>query len=327
MKQELCLKPLPRRDPSEREAVDWWVRVVPVVIAFHVTALLVLRLRPGYVGVWLWYFGPIVLAVLTAALLVGSLLSARRWKHGVNRWHVLGYFGLISVIATLPTYEAYPSSHDRCPSRVAFRLPLEGPFTVAWGGSTSAVNYHVFLPDQRWAYDLLVTQNGRSFIGDGADFEDYFIYGESVFSPASGLVFAAHDGAPDVPIGSPRWGLSGLGNFIGLEVSPDEFFFVGHLQPGSVSVNVGDQVTLGDFLGRVGNSGNSSEPHVHLHLQDSKWFYFGEGIPFYFHEYESGGGFVASGMPNGGKRGDLYVGQRVEQAVPSPFSSVVGDSE
>ena len=50
-------------------------------------------------------------------------------------------------------------------------------------------------------------------------------------------------------------------------------------------------------------------------------------VPMLKYEYESDSGFVASGMPKGGKRGELYVGQRVEQAVPSPFSSVVGDSE
>ena len=305
------LRPLPRPDPAERAAIDWWVRVVPVVVASHLLLFVVLQARPGRLGLWIWHVGPILLAVVAAILLVGSLLSARRWKHGVNRWHVMGYVGLLVVILTLPTYEAYPSSYDDQPSRVTFRLPLDEPITIAWGGPTSSVNYHVFLPDQRWAYDLLVTQDDRSFAGDGDELDDYYCYGLPVVAPASGLVFAAHDGEPEVTIGEPRWGLAGLGNHVGIEVAPEEYLFIGHLQPGSVAVGVGDRVTAGQPLGRVGNSGNSSEPHVHLHLQDSRRVYFGEGIPFYFHRYEHAGRVIERGMPEGGRRRGRYLGQRV----------------
>jgi hypothetical protein len=54
-------------------------------------------------------------------------------------------------------------------------------------------------------------------------------------------------------------------------------------------------------IGRVGNSGNSSEPHVHLHLQDTSAPYLGEGIPFYFHDYRVNGVEVERGMPYGGR--------------------------
>ena len=132
-----------------------------------------LRLRPGRLGLWLWYLGPSLLVILAGVLLIGSLRSSRQWRHGVNTWHIAGYLGLIVFIVSLRTYGAYPSSHDRSPSAVEFRLPLDGPVTVAWGGETSEVNYHVFLPDQRWAYDLLVTDGGRSAAGEGARLEDH----------------------------------------------------------------------------------------------------------------------------------------------------------
>ena len=304
-------RPLPQPDPAERAAVDWWVRAVPAVVALHVLVLLGLSARPGQLAVWTWYVGPIVLVVIAAVLLVGSLMSARRWRHGVNRWHVMGYVGLILVIFTLPVYEAYPSSYDERPSRVMFRLPLDGPVTVAWGGADAAVNYHVFLPDQRWAYDLLVAREGESFRGDGTELDDYYGYTLPVLAPASGVVFAAHDGEPDIAIGARRWGLAGLGNHVGIEVAPNEYLFIGHLQPGSVRVQVGDHVTVGQRLGRVGNSGNSSEPHVHLHLQDTPRPYFGEGIPFYFHRYSHAGRVVERGMPEGGRSRRQYAGQLI----------------
>ena len=302
---------LPQPDPAERAAVDWWVRAVPAVVALHVLVLLGLFARPGQLAVWIWYVGPILFVVITAVLLVGSLMSARRWRHGVNRWHVMGYVGLILVIFTLPVYEAYPSFYDERPSRVMFRLPLDGPVTVAWGGADAAVNYHVFLPDQRWAYDLLVAREGESFRGDGAELDDYYGYRLPVLAPASGVVFAAHDGEPDVAIGARRWGLAGLGNHVGIEVAPNEYLFIGHFQPGSVRVQVGDHVTGGQRLGKVGNSGNSSEPHVHLHLQDTPRPYFGEGIPFYFHRYSHAGRVVERGMPEGGRSRRRYAGELI----------------
>lgn len=311
------LRPLPQPDPAERRVVDRWVRFVPGLVLLHVALLLALRARPGHAALWLWYAGPIVLAMLAAGLLVASLRSAHRWKHGVNHWQLLAYAGLIAVVATLPIYDPYPSSYDARPSAVPFRVPIDGPVTVAWGGSTAPVNYHVFLPDQRWAYDLLVTRDGRTFRTDGAAVEDYYAYGLPVHAPAAGVVFAARDGEPDVAIGARRWGLAGLGNHVGLEVGRGEYLFIGHLQPGSVTVGVGDRVAAGRRLGRVGNSGNSSEPHVHLHLQDSTVPYFGEGIPFYFHGYRRDGRLVARGMPRGGRQAGRYLGERIAHAGPA----------
>lgn len=282
-----------------------------MVVALHALGLVLLYARPGPLALWIWYLGPIVLAVVTALLLVGSLRSARRWRHGVNRWHVTGYLALVLVVVTLPVYDPYPSSHDEQPSTVTFRVPSDEPMTVAWGGATAEVNYHVYLPDQRWAYDLLLTRDGLSFRGEGTELDDYFAYGLSVLAPASGVVFAAGDGAADVPIGGWRWAMAGLGNHVGLKVGQDEYLFVGHLQPGSVQVTVRERVTIGQLLGRVGNSGNSAEPHVHLHLQDTPRRYFGEGIPFYFHRYRHAGRVIERGVPVGGRTDDRYDGDVV----------------
>ena len=68
-------RPLPQPDPAERTAVDWWVRAVPAVVVVHAVGLLVLYARPGRLALWMWYLGPIFLAVVTIVLLVGSLRS------------------------------------------------------------------------------------------------------------------------------------------------------------------------------------------------------------------------------------------------------------
>jgi murein DD-endopeptidase MepM/ murein hydrolase activator NlpD len=62
------------------------------------------------------------------------------------------------------------------------------------------------------------------------------------------------------------------GNYVMLEVAPRRFLLLAHLQAGSVVLRVGDQVRRGAVVGRCGNSGNTSEPHLHVHLQDQPGF-------------------------------------------------------
>ena len=75
---------------------------------------------------------------------------------------------------------------------------------------------HTEGPDQRWAYDLVVTREGKTFRGAGTDVRDYYSYGLPVLAPAAAIVFAAQDGEPDAALRGWRWGLAGLGNYVGL---------------------------------------------------------------------------------------------------------------
>jgi murein DD-endopeptidase MepM/ murein hydrolase activator NlpD len=186
-------------------------------------------------------------------------------------------------------------------------LPLDGPVTVAWGGEAEDVNAHVYAPDQRWGYDLIVTRNRRSFHGDRQRLASYLIYGRTVLAPAAGIVVAAHDAEPDAPIGEKGEG-DDLGNHVALEVAPSQFLFIAHMQPGSITVRTGDEVALGHPLGRVGNSGIGGEPHVHIHLQDSARRHLAEGIPFFFVDYCAGAEWVRHGMPAGGRENRQWVG-------------------
>jgi murein DD-endopeptidase MepM/ murein hydrolase activator NlpD len=210
-------------------------------------------------------------------------------------------------------YRTYPSSHDDNPSEVRFVLPLSGPVTIAWGGETKNVNAHVVAPDQRWGYDLIVTSNRISFRGSGEHVSDYYAYGKEVLAPAAGIVHTVHDGEPESPIGRKGKG-DDLGNHVALQVTREQFLYIAHMQPGSVHVKPGDRVAPGQPLGRVGNSGTSSEPHVHLHLQDSSRRYFAEAIPFHFFDYCVDDIHVPDGMPFGGRENGRWVGQIVSHA-------------
>ena len=279
-----------------------------VLAALHLSLALALQLRVGVAGVVLWYVGPSLLAAVSAVLLLLALVSAIRRKETWSRQRVASLAALGALAVTPALYRTYPSSHDAQPSETRFVLPLDGPVTVAWGGENGEVNAHVFAPDQRWAYDLIVTRNGRSFDTNRRALADYFIYGKTVHAPASGLVIAAHDAEPDMPIGEKGKG-DDLGNHVALQVAPGEYLFIAHMQPGSVAVRVGDRVSEGQTLGRVGNSGISSEPHVHMHLQDSPRRHIAEAVPFYFADYCAGATYVRKGMPTGGREGRRWLGE------------------
>jgi murein DD-endopeptidase MepM/ murein hydrolase activator NlpD len=282
--------------------VEVWIPAAFLLLAVHITVLLVIHARPGLPGVVLWQLAPPLLTLAGIGVLIAALLQTIRQRLTWNRWRTAGY-GSLALVAAMPlAYRTYPSSRDAYPSAIRFRLPLDGPVTVAWGGATARVNYHVVLPDQRWAYDLLVSRNGRSFRGEGSTLTDYYVYGQRVLAPAGGLVRRAFDADPDMPPGRPGGGTEPCGNQVVLEVASGEFLFICHLQRHSLQVAEGNMVAAGQVLGRVGNSGNTSQPHVHLHLQTGPQAGRGEGIPMYFHDYRVDGRTMERGMPTGGSR-------------------------
>lgn len=307
-----------RRDERQTRKLDGWIYAVLVLALLQAVLFVTLHARPGRLGVILWYVGPLGLGVLSLiVLVVGVTWSAVRRPFWAS-FRGAGYLGLGLIMAvSAKAYRVYPSSHDHSPSLVQFRLPLEGPVTVAWGGGTMDANYHVVAPDQRWAYDLLVTRDGRSFRGTGEDLEDYYAFGLPVLAPAAGTVRLTLDGEPNLPIGGTWDGSNATGNHVVIEVAPDEFLFVAHLQAGSVAVSAGERVYAGQQVGLVGNSGRSTEPHVHLHLQDTPYLHLGEGIPLFFYGYRAGGRFVGRGMPTGGIEEGRFVGEVVEQVGDS----------
>jgi murein DD-endopeptidase MepM/ murein hydrolase activator NlpD len=88
-----------------------------------------------------------------------------------------------------------------------------------------------------------------------------------------------------------------LGNYVVIDHQNGEYSFLAHLKQGSVAVQVGVRVEPGDLLGLCGNSGNSSEPHLHYHLQNAPGFPGGQGLPAQFQSYTADGVMVERGEP------------------------------
>ncbi len=192
-----------------------------------------------------------------------------------------------------------PTEFRDHPTRTALYLPFAGEWYVYWGGRSVAQNYHVVARDQRFAYDFLILargNTGRSYRDSGADNTDYYCFGQPVYAPADGTVVETESELPDNRPGEMD-AKAVLGNCVILDHGCDEFSFFAHFRQGTVVVRGGDNVLCGQLLGQCGNSGHSSEPHLHYHLQNTSVPFRGDGLPAFFVEYFANGKPVARGEP------------------------------
>jgi len=177
---------------------------------------------------------------------------------------------------------------------VAISPPLDGADWLAANGPGKASPHRrAFIPiegrgriAQRFAIDWVrLNLNGQTFTGDARDNKNYRAYGADALAVADAVVAATKDGIPEnipgltsraVPITLETVG----GNHIVLDLGGGRYAFYAHLQPGSLRVKTGDRVTRGQVIGLVGNSGNSTEPHLHFHVSDGVSPLGSEGLPY-----------------------------------------------
>jgi murein DD-endopeptidase MepM/ murein hydrolase activator NlpD len=169
-------------------------------------------------------------------------------------------------------------------TQTPLRLPVRGTWWVYWGGRLERENYHLVSLDQRHGCDFAVWRGTGTYEGDGIRNDSYHAWEQPVVAPADGTVVAAVDGVRD---NRPRIESTNLqapaGNHVLIDLGLEEFVLLAHLRQDSVRVKPGQAVKKGDLLGLCGNSGNSSEPHVHMHLQDRKEiFQRAVGLPMQF---------------------------------------------
>ncbi|HYR87983.1 MAG TPA: M23 family metallopeptidase [Terriglobia bacterium] len=178
--------------------------------------------------------------------------------------------------------------------------PLKGENWIAANGpANGSVHRRALIPlngnvhlAQRFAIDWVqINPGGRTFEGDEKDNKTHKAYGNDVLAVADGVVAAVQDGIPEnvpgpasraVPITPETIG----GNHVILDVGGGRFAFYAHMQPGNLRVKVGDKVRRGQVIGLVGNSGNSTEPHLHFHVTDGNSPLESEGLPYVLESFE-----------------------------------------
>ena len=152
------------------------------------------------------------------------------------------------------------------------KAKLRPPFRGAWtamNAAREAANPHYVIRSQRHAVDwVMVGANGKTFRGDGKKNEDYLAYGQDALAAADGVVAVVVDGIPENARPGERDAYFVPGNHVVIDLGNNEYAMYMHLIPGSIPVKVGQKVKSGDKVGRVGNSGNTTEPHLHFQIAD-----------------------------------------------------------
>ena len=168
-------------------------------------------------------------------------------------------------------------SNEHCP-----RWSFDGEWLVFWGGDTRELNRHHDVPNQKFAFDFLIADSsGKTYTGEGNKNEDYFAFGQEIRSPADGIATDVITGVRDNVPGSMN-PYSTLGNAVLIKHREHEVSVLAHFKQGSIRIEPGDKVKKGQVLGLCGNSGNSSEPHLHYHLQNTPIIQDGTGIKCFF---------------------------------------------
>jgi len=193
---------------------------------------------------------------------------------------------------------------------VAIGPPLRGgPWLTANGPAAESGHRRSLIPiggvpsiAQRFAIDFVrVGDDDKTFTGDRLKNENYHAEGNDALAVANGTVVEVKDSIPEnvpgitsraVPITLETVG----GNHVIIDIGGGYYAFYAHLKPGSLKVKLGDRVTRGQVIGLVGNSGNSTEPHLHFHVSDANSPLGSEGVPYRLDSLEIVGHCQTIGM-------------------------------
>lgn len=178
--------------------------------------------------------------------------------------------GKIAGLRIMPPQAEKPKNTSR--NKTKMILPFKGEWLIVWGGDTVALNYHQDAPNQRFAFDILkVDAEGKTHKGDGTKNEDYYAFGQEIIAPANGVVTYVVDGVHDNKPGEMNR-MYVAGNLVIIKHTEGEYSLFAHFKQNSIRVKVGDKVRQGQTLGLCGNSGNSSEAHLHFQVQNTPFF-------------------------------------------------------
>ncbi|HEV8480172.1 MAG TPA: M23 family metallopeptidase [Candidatus Eisenbacteria bacterium] len=236
-------------------------------------------------GTWSW-FGFRFRTILPLVFVATAAGTWPGWHAGapapaVDDWMPLFQWGLGGVFVWL----ALRAWQGRRAPEFALQLafPLRGgTFVVGQGGGSAVINHHYPHRSQRFALDILALSAAgvRARGLYPRDPERYAIWGAEVVSPCDGTVVAVADEFPDYtpPNRDPA---NPPGNHVAIETE-NAVVYLAHLMQGSVRVRVGEPVRAGQPLGLVGNSGNTTEPHLHIHAESGHYsgrMSGGAGVP------------------------------------------------
>jgi len=206
--------------------------------------------------------------------------------------------------------------------------PVTGPGWAAFNGCCTpnrhrdtrlAASTYIATPET-FDIDWIQLDGDKYFVREGRENADYPYFGAEIRAVADGEVVDIRDDMEEsVPLQRPttvRAARDYSGNFVTMRIRPDVYAQYAHLRRGSVTVKIGDRVKAGDIIGRLGNSGHSTAPHLHFGLSDRPDSLTGASLPFVIDRFELTGTFT-------GDEDNLKV-TPVSRSVTSAYPLVQG---
>ena len=225
-----------------------------------------------------------VMAVVAVLRVAASFLVSRRTNAGPTLVMVAG--AAILMVDLGRAFLGGPAAVVR------IAPPFEGEWLVLQGGRSPLQSHHLAAYNQRYALDLVRLQDGWISTG-GTGNASFHSWEQPLVSPADGTVVLARGDMQDA-VGPNAVGAreDAAGNVLVIALDTGHFVVLAHLRHGTLRVGDGDRVRKGDRLALVGNSGNTTMPHLHLQVQTHAdiWDPDNRSVPFGF---EPGGGVLA----------------------------------
>jgi hypothetical protein len=157
---------------------------------------------------------------------------------------------------------------------------------------------------EMFAVDWVQEVNGSFFRGDGSQLSDWFDFGAPIYAVANGTVVLTVNNRPEAPLGAPAFRNPTVhkpsdfgGNEVIERIGPGRYATYEHLQTGSVLVLAGQRLRTGQPIARLGNSGNSSAPHLHFGIQDRPDLLTSNSLPFEIDHYTVEGNLSPASTP------------------------------
>ena len=267
----------------------------------------------GIIGALSWILVKLILAPIgVLGIILGVILCITSKKEYKKSKTI--FTGLMVVLAMpiLLLFNVLPMEYPVSVETISPSITIESPFKedvlIGWGGNNINENApHVIWPSERFAYDIVKTP----YETNSPLLEAYGIYDMAIYAPLAGMVVATKDNEDDIIPNSEDF-LSMEGNYVYIRIeSTGTYLLMNHLKKDSVVVKLGDYVEVGDYLGTIGNSGSTSEPHLHIHHQKQDPTttihpILAEGLPLYFYD-ENKQAFIPT------KNEVLKIGNRKDQ--------------
>ncbi len=221
--------------------------------------------------------------------------------------HAHDRLGFIEVLAIARTQGEGGMSGENVQARIQIpvvhheqqtevHFPLHGAWWAVQAGDWTDLHKQESF-SQPFALDFVkLRPDNRFFGGDGRTLEDHASWNQPVYAAAGGKVAFVQFDMPDMAPGiapDPRIFRDDprrlLGNAVAISHANGEFTYYAHLQQASLAVNQGEMIRRGALLGRVGNSGQSPGPHLHLHLMEGPNLFIDQGLPLKLSHFWAGG--------------------------------------